>query len=92
MGDDPKLDDLGIRLPPDFGDRLQPEKLKDANIAEIFRDVGGVKFDGLFRGVKFPDVTDTRKTEPTSFFDRSAKLLGIIALRDLLKRVQGLIQ
>ena len=53
LGDELKA--LGLSLPFDrIGDRLLPSDLSGLDIGAVFRNLGGAKLDGLFKGFKLP--------------------------------------
>ena len=69
LGDELKA--LGLSLPFDrIGDRLLPSDLSGLDIGAVFRNLGGAKLDGLFKGFKLPaGVRDAIKV--THDFDKA---------------------
>lgn len=75
MGDE--LRALGITLPFDgISDRLLPVDLTSFDISKVFGNLGGVKFDSLFKGYKIPKELDDA-IRITHDFDRKQALAWV---------------
>ncbi|MBR0851600.1 hypothetical protein JQ543_27915 [Bradyrhizobium diazoefficiens] len=66
------LTSFGIRLPASsIGDQLMPDALKNLDISKMFPDFSGIKLDGLFKNLGFPDLTDSKAVKVTHGFDQA---------------------
>ncbi|MFP3604667.1 hypothetical protein [Paraburkholderia sp. SIMBA_053] len=69
---DQALKSLGIRLPASgIGDQLVPDALKDLDVSKLFPDFSGIKLDGLFKNLPFPDLSDSEAVKVRHGFDRA---------------------
>lgn len=66
------LTSFGIRLPASaIGDQLMPDALKNLDISKMFPDFSGIKLDGLFKNLGFPDLSDSKAVKVTHGFDQA---------------------
>jgi len=64
---------LGIRLPTDqLAERIIPAALQNFDISKIFPDLSGFKLDGLFSGIKLPQIAQDNVIV-THGFDRASQ-------------------
>jgi hypothetical protein len=71
VGDDLKA--LGLRVPTEeLAERIIPKELQNFDISKIFPDLAGFKLDGLFSGIKLPQIAQDTVIV-THGFDRASQ-------------------
>jgi hypothetical protein len=67
---DKLLTSFGMRLPASaIGDQLVPDALKNLDVSKLFPDFSGIKLDGLFKNLPFPDLSDSNAVKVRHGFD-----------------------
>ncbi|MGJ5065225.1 hypothetical protein [Bradyrhizobium oligotrophicum] len=81
VGEDLKA--LGLRVPTEWlSERILPADLQNFDISKIFPDLSGFKLDGLFRGIKLPQIAKDN-IKVTHGFDRASQSAWVKATSDI---------
>lgn len=69
---DKLLQSFGIRLPASaLADQIVPDRLKNLDITKLFPDFSGLKLDGLFKNLSFPDLPESDAIKVRHGFDKT---------------------
>jgi hypothetical protein len=80
---DADLKALGLRVPTEWlSEHILPADLQHFDISKIFPDLSGFKLDGLFRGIKLPQIAKDN-IKVTHGFDRASQAAWVKATSDI---------
>ncbi|KAB1070164.1 hypothetical protein [Methylobacterium planeticum] len=69
---DKLLQSFGVRLPASsLADQLVPDKLRNLDVSRLLPDFAGLKLDGLFKNLTFPDLPDSDAIKIRHGYDKS---------------------